>query len=149
MADIQVKTANLFDYETMLGGKTDYYLDANGNEIESTGFWSITKYIPVDGTVFTLTRTYRGNAPAICLYDSNKNFITGVSYQGEQVVTISSNTNAAFIRFSYFRGTPIEDVEHDMLNEGSTALPYEPYWWQHSLKKYDGTVWQNATVYEF
>lgn len=148
MADIVRKTANLFDYETMRGGKTGYYLDASGNEIQSTGFWSITQYIPVDGTTFTLTRTFGGNVPAICLYDSNQNFITGVAYQGEQVVTISSNTNAAYIRFSYFIGEPLEDIAHDMLNEGSTALPYEPYW-AHSLKKFDGAAWQNATVHEF
>jgi hypothetical protein len=124
---VGVRTDNLFDYETMSGGKTNYYLDASGNEIENIGFWSITKYIPVDGTVFTLARTFTGSAPAICLYDSNKNFITGVSYQGEQVVTISSNTNAAYIRFSYFIGEPLEDIAHAMLNSGSTALPYEPY----------------------
>lgn len=121
------RTENLFDYKTMKAGKKDYYIDASGNEISNTGFWSITKYIPVDGTVFTLTRTFVGNTPAICLYDSNKNFITGVSYQGKQVVTISSNTNTAYIRFSYFIGEPLEDVAHDMLNTGSTALPYEPY----------------------
>lgn len=120
------RTENLFDYETMRGGKTRYYLDASGNEIQNN-YWSITKYIPVDGTVFTVTRTFGGTSPAICLYDSNQNFITGVSYQGEQVVTISSNTNAAYIRFSYFIGDPLEDVEHDMLNTGSTAKPHEPY----------------------
>ena len=120
------RTGNLFDYETMRGGKTGHYLDASGNEIQNN-FWSITKYIPVDDTVFTLTRTFGGTAPAICLYDSNQNFITGVAYQGEQVVTISSNTNAAYIRFSYFIGEPLEDIAHDMLNTGSTAKPYEPW----------------------
>ena len=120
------RTSNLFDYTTMKGGKTGYYLDASGNEIQN-GYWSITKYIPVDGTVFTLARTFEGNSPSICLYDANKTYIAGVAYQGERVVTISSNTNAAYIRFTYYIGDPLEDTSQTMLNTGSTALPYEPY----------------------
>lgn len=120
------RTENLFDYKTMKGGKTGYYLDASGNEIQN-GYWSITKYIPVDGTVFTLTRTIEGNAPAICLYDANGNYIAGVAYQGERVITISSNTNAAYIRFTYYIGDPLEDTSQTMLNIGSTAKPFEPY----------------------
>lgn len=137
---VGVRTENWFDYNTMKDGKTGYYLDASGNEISNEGYWSITKYIPVDGTTFTLTRTFGGNVPAICLYDTNKNYIAGVAYQGERDVTISSNTNAAYIRFSYFIGEPLEDVAHDMLNSGSTAKPFEPYGYKIPISNGQQTI---------
>lgn len=36
-----------------------------------------------------------------------------------------------------------------MYVEGQTALPYEPYGWVSSIKIYDGTNWQTATVKEW
>ena len=35
-----------------------------------------------------------------------------------------------------------------LTNDGEQATAFTPYW-NHSLKKYDGTTWQNATVHEF
>jgi hypothetical protein len=35
-----------------------------------------------------------------------------------------------------------------LTNDGNQASAFVPYW-KHSLQKYDGAAWQNATVHEF
>ncbi len=156
MADIQKygRTANLFNYVTMATSITGYYLNSDGTTTQNVA-WTISDYIPCDGTEFTI-RPVGGNAPAICLYDNNKNFIKGQAYntggaQTKGTVTITTTQNASYIRFSYQTTLDVpDDITAIMLNEGSTALPFQPYYsWSHSLKKFDGTVWQNATVHEF
>ena len=127
-ATVKEKSENLFDYQTMSSGELNKFLNAGGS-LTNNSDWSTTDYIPVNGTEFTLKRTATGNSPAICLYDSDKQYITGVSYDGNSVVTISALTGAHYARFSYqtFSGTT-ENLSQTMLNTGSTALPYEPYW---------------------
>ena len=152
MADSQRKTANLFNYLTMVGTIKGYYLDSSG-VLQSNSISAVTDYIPCSGGTFTLNKV-GGVSPSICLYDDNKQFLYGEAYNtssGLEKKTIIVNTsfNASYIRFSYFYEDNVrDDLSAIMLNSGSTALPYEPYW-AHSLKKFDGTAWQNATVHEF
>ena len=124
---------NLFDYKTMYG-VLDKYLNENGEVLNSFGFWAITDYIPCSGTVFTIN-SIGGILPAVCLYDSHKNFITGLAYgtggaELKKPITIKSETNASYIRFSYCimskPGTS-DDLSKIQIEEGSTATPYEPY----------------------
>lgn len=73
--------------------------------------------------------------------------VGAVSYDGQRYVSSTDITTftAPISGYCAFR------KEHNgefMLNTGSTALPYEPYW-PPSLKKYDGSAWQNATVHDF
>lgn len=122
------KTANLFDYQTMSSGELNKFLNADGS-LTNNNSWSTTDYIPVNGTEFTLKRTATGNSPAICLYDSDKQYITGLSYEGNSVVTISALTGAHYARFSYqtFSGT-MENLSQTMLTKGSTVpSSYIPY----------------------
>ena len=58
------------------------------------------------------------------LYDKNKSFI---KYLGLKTSDFGFTTddNTEFIRIAQYKNTSI--VENIMLNEGSTALPYEPY----------------------
>ena len=137
MADCKRKTANLFDYQTMAVGESDKYLLPDGSSVVSRGVWAITDYIPINGTTFTLVRSSGGNAPAICLYDDNKNYLTGIAYNGNMTVTVSSSSNAKFARFSYLISTVNPDnLGEAMLVEGSTApSSYIPYGWLHSLRK--------------
>lgn len=119
-----------FDYTTMASGITGYYLSSAGVETESNA-WAITDYIPCNGQSFTLGKI-GGNAPAICLYDSNKTFIAGQAYNTggadfKNDITVTASQNAKYIRFSYFIASPAVDLSTIMLNEGTTALPYEPY----------------------
>ena len=127
------KGINLFDYKTMHGVR-DKYLNENGEISGSVGSWAITDYIPCSGTVFTIN-SIGGNLPSVCLYDSHKNFITGLAYntggaEYKKPITIKSETIASYIRFSYCimskTGTP-DDLSKIQLEEGSVATTYEPY----------------------
>ena len=125
------RTANLFDYQTMAVSATGYYLDATGQELSGNG-WKISDYIPCNGNEFTINKI-GGIAPAICLYDANKQFLTGKSYQtggsGIKIpVTINSTTNAKYIRFSYVTINPSDNLSEIIITEGATApSEYIPY----------------------
>ena len=124
------KTAQLFDYQTMASGTVGAYLLSDGS-LRSEGSWAITDYIPCDGTAFVLNKV-GGNAPSICFYDSNKNYISGQGYGTgaasiKSIIYATATSNAKYIRFSYMTSTNPDDLTQIMLNSGSTALPYEPY----------------------
>ncbi len=126
---VGVRTENLFDYQTMETSAQGYYLNASGQEISLSG-WRISDYIPCDGTEFTINKI-GGNTPAICLYDENKQFLAGKSYQtggttNKMPITVSSDTKAKYIRFSY---VVLSDVLSEiMITEGTTTpSEYIPY----------------------
>ena len=128
---------NIFDYKTMSNGQSGVYLKEDG-ELGKYETWSITDYIPCSGTVFTINSIGGINA-GMCLYDSQKNFITGIAYgtrgaEFKKPITIKSETNASYIRFSYNTDAdgPSGYLRHDdlskiQLEEGSVATAYEPY----------------------
>ena len=152
MADCKRKTANLFNYQTMGGTIKGYYLDSEG-ELQPSSTAAVTDYIPCSGGSFTLDKV-GGISPSICLYDENKQFLYGKAYNtsggsDKQTIIVNTSFNASFIRFTYFyTGAPCDDISTIMLNTGSTALPYEPYW-QHSLRELTTNGWQDATVREY
>lgn len=122
---------NLFDYKTMYGIKGKY-LSVNGEALNSS-VWAVTDYIPCSGNVFTIN-PIGGKIPAICLYDSQKNYITGLSYDTgnakyKKPVTIRSKINASYIRFSYYINSDedADDLSKIQIEIGDTATPYEPY----------------------
>ena len=57
-------------------------------------------------------------------YDENKSFISRVGGDGENTLTVTVPSNAKYFRISM---RTFGENENVMLNEGSTALPYEPY----------------------
>lgn len=124
-----VRTENLFDYQTMAISVLGSYLDATGQEVASSD-WKISDYIPCNGKEFTINKI-GGNVPAICLYDENKQFFTGKSYQtgsaGRKIpVRISSVTNAKYIRFSYYSSELFSDkLSEIVITEGITT-PSDP-----------------------
>ena len=122
---------NLLDYKTMYGIKYKY-LSKNGEVLDSRS-WAITDYIPCSGNVFTIN-PIGGKIPAICLYDSQKNYITGLSYDTggakyKKAITIRSKINASYIRFSYYIDSDegADDLSKIQIEIGDTATPYEPY----------------------
>ena len=121
------RTGNLFDYLTMTNGSSGYL--KNDGTINPAESWEITKYIPVSGKSFTLVFDGINATPSMCAYDLSKNFITGVSYNNNSIVHISSESNIAYIRFSYKSASHPNptDLSILMLNAGSTSLPYVPY----------------------
>lgn len=116
---------NLFDKNAQ---KTaERYLSENGSEVVFSG-WSITDYIPVSPP-FTISPV-SGNSPSICVYDEEKNFLYGEKYAtggtGQNPKSITINvTGARYCRFSIPSNGSWDDSI--MLNEGSTAEPYEPF----------------------
>ena len=130
------KGKNLFDYKTMSNGQSGVYLTEDGRLLEYEQ-WSITDYIPCSGNIFTIN-SIGGINTGMCLYDSQKNFITGIAYgtigaELKKPITIKNETNASYIRFSYFTSSDpryddrIDDLSKIQLEEGSVATAYEPY----------------------
>ena len=140
MADCKRKTANLFDYSTVVIGK---YINASGQEATSSSSGenalNHSDYIPVVGTTYTFKCSkavnYTGASNAFCWFDSSKQLISRDLFDvegGSNTIlgTATAPTGAAYLIMNY-RGL---HGDTGMLNSGSTVLPYEPYW-QHSLRK--------------
>ena len=132
-ASVQEKSRNLFDITDYVAGK---YIDASGNEQTSSGAMNHSNYITVSAnSEYTLSSNkpaFTNVTYAIAWYDSNKTFISRDSWlapdsQGRYDFTGASPNNAAYaiINFALY---PSYKNEQIMLNTGSTALPYEPYW---------------------
>ena len=100
-----------------------YYLEYTGSNTSNSA-WSISDYIPIKpNTTYTTSGTKLGNAPSRCYYDENKTFISGVQHATATTFTDVSPSNAKYMRESIYN----ENINKTIINEGSTALPYEPY----------------------
>ena len=119
------RTGNLFDYSTITTGYRIVWA-TGADYADNTAMMS--DYIKVKNT------TYRcSNKAMIICYDSNKNYLgalnksmvvekeVGIFYD---MFTINDN-KCKFIKLLTYQGFVIGNKT--MLNEGSTALPYEPY----------------------
>ena len=118
---------NLFDKnatDTTKGYISGKYLVYTGSTTSNSAF-CISEYIPVTpNTSYTLVYGSNNDAPAICFYDIDYNYIIGYKYDTRYVVTETAPNGAAFCRLSYIEN----NKDQVMLNEGSIALPYEPYY---------------------
>lgn len=110
---------NLFDRDnatTQVG-----YFDTTGNINNGGASTLTTSYTSIEpNTNITISGI---NLERICIYDSNKNFIERLDGNGTTINTI--NVNAYYIRLQ--SATSGFNLNTIMINEGSTALPYEPY----------------------
>ena len=98
------------------------YINYNTGEMRTSDDWSATDYIEIEpNTSYTLSGiTNSGWTAGTSFYDNSKAFISSVY---STAYTFTTPTNAKYLRLSLNSETPI----NIMLNEGSTALPYEPY----------------------
>jgi hypothetical protein len=134
VADVREKSRNLFDESTIeVGG-----LDLNTGAEVTNSSRRRSDFIKVTpSTEYALTRvidTTKSNLWVIG-YDINKNVIsdspdarpTVVTSIGENSTASAFNTTPTteYIRWYVTANGSYSDI---MLNEGSTALPYEPYW---------------------
>ena len=90
---------NLYDGKSVaIYGKA---LLEDGSLLDSK-VWNITDYIAVNPETITLSYEYNsaGGAPAICWYNSNKEYIGGEKYNDRYNLTINLPNNAAYVRFS-------------------------------------------------
>lgn len=118
---------NLFDKtntSTADGYMENTYLLETGTQAGAS--YDVSIYIPVSAsTTYTLSfsDSLTVYAPSVHIYDTNKEFLSGIKYDGRHAVPIVVPANGAYIRISIQKTY----VDSYMLNEGSTALPYEPY----------------------
>ena len=148
--------ANFFDYVSMTDGVVGKYLISNGTET-SNPLWNITKYIPVYGKTFNLSKV-GGLTASICFYDSNKNYIVGQQYDtssifSKQDITIALSQDVAFARFSYCTAADpiyIDDPATLMLVKGSTApdhyIPYQQGVGQRTENLWNYTIEQGTIL---
>ena len=120
----RVFSKNFFDKNTIVWDDGKYLAD-NGR-ITTNSSWSITDYIPVSGRQFEFYRdTTTGNAPAICLYDSGKNFLSAKKYDTVKTIYISTGDlgNAAYARFSVYYNVNV--ANGNQKNKNATLRAYE------------------------
>ena len=119
------RTGNLFDYSTI---RTGYRIAWATGEDYADNTAMMSDYIKVKNTTYSCSNT----AMIIC-YDGNKKYLGALnkSMVVEKEVgifcdmfTINDN-ECKFIKLLAYQGVVIGNKT--MLNEGSTALPYEPY----------------------
>lgn len=108
---------NLFDGTY---SKTGYYLTTDG--IEHSGTFSLTQYIPVKANTayyFKNLVPYSVTA-SLCWYNKAKEYISGETLSNG--FTKTSPANACYVKAS------IRDGQTDIcINEGNSAITYEPY----------------------
>lgn len=130
-AAIKSKTNNLFDKDavnTDNGYVESAYLTTDGT-VASHPWFFISEYIEVKSNVVYFWDINGGSGgtdhsvQSVCFYDSAKTFISGERYFGSYGKSFTTPNNTKYLRLTGFAGK--ETTE--MLNEGSTALPYEPY----------------------
>lgn len=144
MADIVRITANLWNGEYEIGG----YSESTGQKIENENLYRNSGYIEVkpNETYIFSTNNSSFRFSRFFYYDANKNYLSTTTSMG----TITIPTNAHFVNFhsGTLKTTYPDGLYDSMLNLGTDALSYQPYH-PHSLKKFDGTTWQDAAVKEY
>ena len=93
----EVKNSNLFTTE---GNTSNKYLTSDG-QINSNNAWNITDFISIINDKEYFINIISGNVPALCFYDSSKNYISGISYENRTNFTFTAPSNAKYIKISY------------------------------------------------
>lgn len=100
---------NLFDKNQPIVSQT--YLNQD-DTLSTDNSWVTTGYIEVDGTEFVLIRDNNtGDKPCIIGYDLNKQKITYSEYNSKKDVTLTSNTEISYIRFSIHVTENIDNIK--------------------------------------
>ena len=154
MADLTRKTANLFDkdsttiYNAYFNSGGAWLLNADSKSIKFPCSPSTQYTLSVPNTL-TIFRIYESSNPNLEPISVEGNFATEITRNSDiKQYTFTTSSTAQILFFQGTNGAVDEWFNGLMLNEGSTALPYEPYW-PHSLKKFDGTTWQETNVKEW
>ena len=144
-ANVSRTGKNLFDKtatDTTKGYINGYYLLSNGNTNQGSE-WNVSEYIKVNSNDKYVVSGISGNSPAICFYNSNKEYISGTSYNGSLSVAVTTPNNCVYARVSYNDST-INTVQ---LESGSTATEYESYVGNAYLVEFGQTVYGGRLIY--
>ena len=126
ISGIKTHGKNLFDYSKAVNG----YI-TNDGVFSNHPYVIISDYIPSNGNV-TVSLNKNVIAIAINCFDSSNNFISKNIFENCSVATLDTVENCEYIRVAI----TVDDSDLDvsrlltyelMVNEGNTALPYEPY----------------------
>ncbi len=134
MADSQRKTAQLWDEQYLVG----YY--SSSNEFKSADNQLCTKnmFQVKPNTTYWLGVPFATSGfLAILKFDSTGAFIERISlsnYIG-QGISYTTDANTYYININFSSGYGATYHNDIIIAESSTALPYEPYGWVHSLRK--------------
>ena len=81
-------------------------LDYEGNDTFAN-YWYISEYFPIEAnTVYTLQQKDEyAVTPAVCFYDSNKEFISGEAFNERSYFTITTPNTAAYCRCTQYINT--------------------------------------------
>ena len=124
-------------------------IDASGNLVSGTTLYRSTVYTPINATMTTWVR-YAHDLLRLYFYESDKTFISRIEIPVNTDYQISFPQDTAYIKWSAYKsgGIDLTEVEYMsiMLNEGSSALPYEPSDVKHdTLTTLPSTIYTNGT----
>lgn len=138
-------TGNLFDsnINVISGYLSDEGILKPANDTSQITF----DYIPIISGTYTLTYTIPTVYElwfGVCTYDESRTFQSRLvsEYSGATTFTIPNTTKYIRISLRGYNKTPII-----MLNEGSTALPYEPYGYKMPVTVTNGTDTETTNLY--
>lgn len=110
---ITVQGENLFDKtatDVDKGFEEKRYIRDNGSTIGNAN-WNISEYLDVQSSSrYILIYGSNNETPGVCYYTSEKEYISGVSYNGQSVIVLDIPSNAKYIRFSYMRSNDINPI---------------------------------------
>jgi len=133
---------NLFDKDN-LTSKQNYVKNDSGAETSTQGFSYTTSYTNVKpNTQYTLSGDLVNSSGTVRVYyyNANKEWISRSSGFGANVnvCTFTTPNNCYYIQFQYINS--VFNANTIIINEGSTALDYEPYGTKWYIKKNIGKV---------
>lgn len=137
---------NLFDKTNTSiadGYAADNYLKDDGT-YGSNASYDTSIFIPLEtSTTYTLSfsDSMTVYAPSLCLYVGKSTLSRGIKYDGQHSITFTTSATETYVRLSIQKTY----VDSYMLNEGNTALPYEPYnvvdWYINNGHKRTSGAW--------
>lgn len=119
--NMEIGGVNLFVKKTATKNK---YLNNSGVEVDET-HWFYTDYIDVEGMKNIIASGYvnLGSAPSTCFYNSNKEFVSGLSNEGQSLSSLLTIPEGiSYIRFS----CDIRGFETLKLEQGTKSSVYSP-----------------------
>lgn len=141
------QTDNLFDKNAtdINNGYVDgYHLKRDGTT-GSNSSWAISEYMPITGGLnYTFNYGTSSSSPAICYYDSNRHYISGVPYGGQNPKVVSVPQNVSYIRFSFMK-----NHADDIMFVQADSLPdhYIPHRYSTTTPIYIGSTKLGAEEY--
>lgn len=119
--NMEIGGVNLFVKKTATKNK---YLNSLGVEVDET-HWFYTDYIDVECMKNIIASGYvnLGSAPSTCFYNSNKEFVSGLSNEGQSLSSLLTIPEGiSYIRFS----CDIRGFETLKLEQGTKSTVYSP-----------------------